>query len=88
MKFIFLAIFALFTIIALVLQWRDCIKGYGNTTGAMGFYNSLWILASIFLSIYFSSYIKLSLSIIGGITFFIFHYVIVYMIEKIGTKYK
>ena len=88
MQFIFLIISILLIIIALILQWRDCVKGYGNTMGAIGLYNVFWIMTSISMIIYLTYYVGVFLSILIGVIFFISHFGIVYIVEKIGLKYK
>ena len=33
--------------LALVVQWADCIRGHGNTTGAEHMMGALWLFASV-----------------------------------------
>lgn len=37
--------------LALVVQWTDCVRGYGNTAGAEHMTSALWLFASVGLGL-------------------------------------
>ena len=73
--------------VALYIQWKDCIKGYGNTMGVYNLINTIWLFAGIFMGIGISRFIPWYWATVCGIVFYALYYPITYLVEKLGIKY-
>jgi hypothetical protein len=87
MKIVFLALAPLLILVAMRIQWSDCIRGYGNTMGVYGLINSIWLMSGIFLGIGVSSFISWHWSVASGIALYVLYYPISSGIERLGVKY-
>jgi lipoprotein signal peptidase len=73
--------------LAIVIQWRDCVRDYGNTMGVYGLINTLWLLAGVGLAFGLASSLGWPLAIVSGVVLFALYYPITSQIERIGVKY-
>jgi hypothetical protein len=87
MKIVILGLAPLLILVAMRIQWSDCIRGYGNTMGVFGLINSIWMIAGIFLGIGVSSFISWQWAIVAGVVVYALYYPISSGIERLGVKY-
>ena len=73
--------------LAIVIQWRDCVRGYGNTMGVYGLINTLWLLAGIGLAVGLASLLGWFWAIVSGVVLFALYYPVTAQIEKLGIKH-
>lgn len=78
---------AIFVGLAITLQWRDCVRDYGNTPGAENLVRSLWLVAAILLGVAFGRAHHWLLGV--GVAFVIFalSYPIYARIQALGRRF-
>jgi hypothetical protein len=87
MKTVILALAPLLILVAMRIQWSDCIRGYGNTMGVFGLINTIWLISGIFLGIGVSNFILWHWAVGSGIALYALYYPISSGIERLGVKY-
>ena len=73
--------------IAIRLQWKDCVRGYGNTMGVYSLIRTIWMGSGLCLGIGIAHFIAWYWAGGLGLALFLLSYPIIVQIEKLGVKY-
>jgi hypothetical protein len=87
MKIVILAFAPVLIAIATWIQWRDCVRGYGNTMGVYGLINTIWIVAAVFLGIGISRFTSWPWAAGLGVATVVLYYPATALIERVGIKH-
>ena len=87
MKIYLIILAPVFVALALRIQWKDCIRNYGNTMGVYGLINGLWLIAGGLLGIGISLFVKWYWALAVGGCLYSLYYPITAQVEKLGVKY-
>ena len=73
--------------LALAVQWADCIRGYGNTAGAEHMTSALWLFASVGLGLAIGRSSAWYAGIACGLFVYAASIVLRARIEKLGVRF-
>ncbi len=73
--------------LALVVQWADCVRGHGNSTGAEHLMGALWLFASVGLGLAVGRSSAWYAGIAAGILVYAISISRRAQVEKLGVRY-
>ena len=87
MGIIFIAVADFLMVAAIYIQWKDCIRGYGNTMEVYSLIGTIWLLAGMCLGIGVSQFIPWYFGLGCGIVLYAWYYPMSSLVTKLGVKY-
>jgi hypothetical protein len=87
MKIVILAFAPMLIAIAAWIQWKDCVRDYGNTMGVYGLINSIWIVAALCIGIGISRFVSWPWAVGMGVATVVLYYPTSALIERVGIKH-
>ena len=73
--------------LALVVQWADCVRGHGNTTGAEHMMGALWLFASVGLGLAVGRSSTWYVGAAAGLAVYGASVYLRVQVEKLGIRY-
>lgn len=73
--------------LALVVQWTDCVRGHGNTTGAEHMIGALWLFTSVGLGLAVGRSGVWYVGLLAGVLVYVGSIQLRAQVERLGVRY-
>lgn len=73
--------------LALVVQWADCVRSHGNTTGAEHMIGALWLFASVGLGMAVGRSSVWYGGLVAGALIYVASILLRSQVEKLGVRH-
>jgi len=74
-------------VLALVVQWADCVRGHGNTMGAEHMMGALWLFASVGIGLGVGRSSAWYAGVAAGVVVYAVSIGLRAQVEKLGVRY-